>query len=172
MEPPADHPDPFSRLGKGLVQINLRLTQVLEAVERSPAGSDADSRTLEALLDLVDATGAALERRTAEPGRRKGLLSWLRPEPASEADLWRGIAMAHAAVLERLQAMGIERMPGSGAYDPQLHCAVETRPATSPEQAGTLAATHRPGWIRSTGSAPEVLRPAQVSVHQEREERS
>lgn len=167
MDSSVDLGDQLSRMGKGLVQLNLRLTQVLEAVERPPTAPESDSRVLDALLELVDATGDALERRSEPRRNRRGFLAWLRPPTVPDESLWRGIAMARATALERLAAMGILPIAVTGAFDPELHCAVDTRPAPSPELAGTLAVTHRRGWVRSSGGRQETLRPAQVSVHEQ-----
>ena len=61
----------LANLGKGLVQVNLRLNRVLELLETSgPAGSDSPHTAL--LLDLVEAVERTLEA-TAQPPP----LTWL-----------------------------------------------------------------------------------------------
>ena len=150
-----------------MVQLNLRLAQVLEATGRVPADPGADRAVLEVLLDLADAVGEALERRRARGVARGGLLGRFFARRDEDESLWRGLAMACEASLERLRALGIEPVAESGVFDPEIHCAVEVRPASSPELAGQIAATHRRGWVRTKGSGREVLRAAQVSVYEE-----
>ncbi len=164
---PAELSDQIARLGKGMVQLNMRLGQVLEAIGRMPADSGSDRAVLEVLLDLADAAGEALGRRDARRGARTGWLGRLLAGREEHESLWRGLAMAREAALERLRALGIEPVAETGAFDPELHCAVEARPAPAPELAGRLAATHRRGWLRAKAGGREVLRVAQVSVYQE-----
>ena len=162
--PPVDLSEQIARLGKGLVQINMRLTQVLEGVERAPSPAGPEARSLETMLDLVDATGEALERRQAMENRGRGWWARLFGRGDESEDLWRGIAMARASALERLRSMGIEPIPATGAFDPSLHHAVDTRPAPSPELVATIAAAHRRGWMRVRAQGREAIREAQVSV--------
>lgn len=158
----------LARLGKGLVQINLRLGQLAEGGERPTASAEGGKRTLEILLDLVDATGDALARREKSAEKSGGWFARWTRRGGNDEDLWRGVAMAHAAALERLRGMGVEPAPSSGAFDPALHRAVELRPTPSSELAGSIAAQHRPGWTRRSGAGREVLREAHVSVYEEK----
>lgn len=166
-----DASEQLAQLGKGLVQINLRLGRLGEAIEeRRATPGEVDSRALDALLDLVDATGDALDRR-GSTDRQPGLLARLRRSPEREADLWRGIALAHAGALERLRGMGIEPISCEAELDPALHRVVEVRPAPTLGAAGRIAACHRRGWTRRRAGETLVLREAHVSVFEDRRER-
>jgi len=155
-------------IGKGIVQINLRLSRILEAVET--AGSDlggdvggaGGSATLDVLLDLLD----TVTRATCTPGlpvRRRWWQVLAPPAPHPDPRL-AGVALAREHALARLASMGIEPIDSSGAFDPVIHQAVERRTTPKASLHGTIAAELRPGWIRVTGGAPVVIRPAQVTV--------
>jgi len=67
---------------------------------------------------------------------------------------------------KELEAVGVERMdPVGTAFDPSLHEAVSTTPASSPEQAQLVSATFQPGYLfKGT-----LVRPARVQVYLEQE---
>lgn len=162
----SDIAEQLSRLGKGLVQLNVRVTQLLENGSRLPTTPDIDGRELEILFDLLDGVGAAIERKGPAVAASKGLLARFRRRDDAGDDLWRGISMARESALERLRTLGVQPIPASGSFDPELHCAVETRTAPSPELAGTVAGIHRAGWVLQSGSGRKVLRTAQVTVYE------
>lgn len=152
--------DPLQELGRGVSRLHLKLTQIqerLDAPQPAPPVAQADGE-LDTLFDLIEAIESALEHRA--PRRR-----WFRWRDEAADDLWRGLAVAAAAARERLQRAGIEQSPVSGAFDPLLHRAVEVVPVAAGRSEGTLAATHRRGWLRRRGTERVVLRTAQVSVH-------
>ena len=161
---PSDTPseDPLRELGRGVAQLHLKLSRIQERLDTAPAPArpDAHAAELDTLLDLVDAVESALERRP--PAR-----AWFRRSGAASDDLWRGLAVAVAEARERLQRAGIEPTPVEGSFDPALHRAIEIVPARAGSAEGTLATTHRRGWLRRRGAEHDVLRTAQVSVHGE-----
>lgn len=162
--------DPLRELGRAVAQVHLKLARIEEKLDAapSPARSATHDADLDTLLDLVDAVESALERRPARQGARRGSRGWFRRAGSAEGDdLWRGLAVAVSEVRERLQRAGIEPAPLEGAFDPRLHRAIEIVPVRAGGIAGTLAATHRRGWLRRRGAEREVLRTAQVSVHGE-----
>ncbi|MEW6071467.1 MAG: nucleotide exchange factor GrpE [Planctomycetota bacterium] len=164
---PPELEERFTQLGRGLVQANVRLGQVLEALGKGGGGPAEEGPALGALLDLVDALGETFARREETRGRRRWLPWARRNGEGAREDLWRGLALAREAALEHLAAQGIEPIPPGGPFDPALHRAVEARPAPAPALAGTVAATHRQGWVRREGSGRLVLRAAHVSVYAE-----
>jgi molecular chaperone GrpE (heat shock protein) len=129
----------LSRLGRGMVQMNLRLGRVLSLLEsRDPPGT---AGSLAALLDLIDGVDQSL--RALPPG-----------------DVATGLGLALARALDALAEMGLQPI-GEGAFDPQLHHAVLAEPDAA--RAGQVARTLRRGWQRD-GDPPTVLRPAHVAV--------
>jgi molecular chaperone GrpE (heat shock protein) len=142
----------LQNLGKGLTQINLRLSRLLER-EAPPAGAGGDD-SLDPLLDLLDAVDEAIARRPS------GRSFWGRRR---DDDLWRGLVLAAECARDQLRTRGIEATPAEGPFDDRLHRAIERVPGP-PERAGTLAHNHRRGWVRAVGDQTRVLRVAQVSV--------
>lgn len=151
----------LANIGKGIVQINLRMSRVLELLER-PAADSGDPAEREALLDLLD----ALERALAAPRPRTGLWSWLwgRDQGTSDA-LRRGIELALARAREQLRRLGIEVIDTTGSFDASLHEALERLPTPAGVAAGTIVRTHRTGFVVVGGAGRRVLRFAQVSVY-------
>lgn len=139
----------LKQLGRGLVQLNLRVAKLVEQ-QPPPAGQAGE---LEVLFDLVDSIDSTL-RQPAPRG-------WW-PFAAPVADL-SGLRLARDQAVERLAALGVEQIPTSGRPDPLLHYVVELAPAGDPALGGNLARTHRSGWLRP-GDPPTVLRVAHVSV--------
>lgn len=148
-------------LGRGIARLHLKLSRIQERLDSAsvpapePASAEAE---LDALFDLVEAVEAAIHRRRPVHG-------WLRPLRGKDEDLWRGLAVAAAEARERLRRAGIEPVPVEGPFDPLLHRAIEVVPVSGTRGEGTLAATHRLGWLRCRGGERVVLRTAQVSVH-------
>lgn len=162
--------DRIADIGRGVAQLHTRLGRVLETLQDLPAGQAqapaGDDGALEALLDLMEATERALEAPREQPQRRR----WFgRREPSSGAGQAgaadRGLRIALDVAGEKLQHMGIEPTPDSGALDPELHRAIEVLPTDDPQLAGQIAETFRRGWRKRTGGGRQVVRTAQVSVY-------
>jgi molecular chaperone GrpE (heat shock protein) len=150
--------DPLHTLGRSVAQVHIKLSRI-EAKIAGGAGTPRPSGSeLGVLLDLLDAVESAIDRR---PESRR----WFRRPRALADDLWRGLAVAAAEAREQLHRSGIEPAPVEGAFDAALHCVVDVVPTRAGNAEGTLAATHRRGWVRRNGSERVVLRTAQVSVH-------
>lgn len=160
--------DPLASIGKGIVQVNLRLSRVLELLEHgAPASTGTpapDGETREILFELLDALEAALER----PPRR-GWWSRLGGHAAAMDGLRHGLEMARGRALARLRHLGIERVDAT-TFDAEVHEALERLPAPPGVPDGTIARTHRIGFVARDGAGRRVLRPAQVSVYSERTE--
>lgn len=67
------------------------------------------------------------------------------------------------SIVQRLGAVGVEPIlvTAGERFDPSVHRGVEAAPASGPEQADTIAALERPGWV----DRGRVLRPPEVVVH-------
>lgn len=154
----------IQQLGRGLVQVNLRLNRVLELLEaeRAPAGG-GDLRDV--LLDLVDALTLAT---TLPARRRRGAFAWLLP-PAPSGELEAGVRMARERALARLSDQGLLPVPAEGAFDAALHQVVDRRPTADPARHHTIATVHRPGWMEERAGERRVIRPALVSVYAHQE---
>lgn len=70
-----------------------------------------------------------------------------------------GVQMTRDQMLQLLSQYEIEAIPSSGAFDPEVHEAVETVPSTEHEP-GTIVSTLRAGYR----AGKDVLRYAQVKV--------
>lgn len=151
--------DPLASIGKGIVQVNLRLNRVLELLERPAVVEVGEER--EVLFDLLDALERALERPVARPGWWARLLG----RRADDAGTARGIEVARARALARLRGLGIATIDTSGRFDAEVHEAIERVPATAGVVDGAIARTHRTGFVLGEGAARKVLRLAQVSVY-------
>jgi molecular chaperone GrpE (heat shock protein) len=154
--------DTLQDLGRGIARLHMKLSRIQEQLEAAPAGSlpASSDAELDTLFDLLEAVESALERRAPE---RRWFGRFRRSRKGE--DLWRGLAVAVAEARERLQRAGIEPAPVEGPFDPALHRAIEVVPASAEHAEGTLAATHRRGWLRRKGRERVVLREAHVSVH-------
>ena len=122
-------------------QSRLRMKSELgKEIERSRRAMLAD------LLEVVD----NLER-AIESGRQ-----------ASGAEaLVQGVEMVRAQFLAKLDGLGVRRVEAIGArFDPALHEAATTVPASNPAEDGMVVGVIRPGYT----IGDDVLRPAVVAV--------
>lgn len=173
--------DSMQDVGRGIAQLHMRLGKLIELVERGAAAPSvasapptvapaADNRWRDALLDLVDALDAALERRRVaqapapERWGRWGRWFGTRSPQDPLADVWQGVALAAARTHELLAAQGIAPMAELGAFDATLQRAIDTVAALPGEEVDVVVRTHRRGWLRQRGGAREVLRAAHVTV--------
>lgn len=163
----------MQQIGRGLVQINLRLTRVLEVVEKGGGPSASGDQALEALLDLLDAIERTFDAEYPAP--RAPWWARLLGQPApqarklSELEALAGLKLARTDALARLQIQGIEPVPSAGAVDPRLHAVIDTRPAPKASEDGSdlhgqIVETHRRGWMRR-GDPPTAIRPAHVTAY-------
>lgn len=156
--------DPLASIGKGIVQVNLRLNRVLELLERpggAATGETGETGEREILFDLLDALERALER----PPARMGWWSRVFGRDTADLGLRRGIAIARGRALERLRHLAVETIDASGRFDAELHEAIERLPPPPGVADGTIARIHRTGFITRHGGGRRVLRSAQVSVY-------
>ena len=122
-------------------EMRLRLRrEIAKDVER--ARSDVIAELLEVLDNLERAIDAS------------------RNAPSAEA-LVQGVDMVRRQFLSKLDGLGVRPIESIGAkFNPSLHEAISTVPATSPEQDGTIIGVVRQGYR----IGDDVLRPAAVAV--------
>ncbi len=116
---------------------------------RREVGKDVERARREVLseiLDVVDNLDRAVESVGSVP---------------SVQSLLEGVDLVRRQFLSKLEGLGVTRIAAAGEhFDPLLHEAVTTVPATSPDQDGLIVGIVRHGY-RIGG---DVLRPATVAV--------
>jgi molecular chaperone GrpE len=98
------------------------------------------------MLEVVDNLDRAVESAGLEP---------------SVESVLQGVDLVRRQFLSKLEGLGVSRLDTAGEqFDPLLHEAVTTVPATSPDQDGVIVGVVRHGYRIGT----DVLRPAAVAV--------
>ena len=98
------------------------------------------------LLDVVDNLDRAIESAR---------------QAASPEVLLQGVELVHRQFLSKLEGLGVKRIEtADAAFDPLVHEAISTVPATSPDQDGRVVGVVRHGYT----IGDDVLRPASVAV--------
>jgi molecular chaperone GrpE len=122
-------------------EARLRLRrEIAKDIER------ARREILSDLLDVVDNLDRAIDA-----GRKA----------ASPETLLQGVDMVRRQFLAKLEGFGVTPIDSDGAaFDPQLHEAISTVPAASPDQDGVVVGVVRRGYR----IGEDVLRPAAVAV--------
>ena len=106
------------------------------------AQADLIARTLDALDDL-------------------GRIAALDPTQTTSQALHEGAGLVERKLQKALEGVGLERVdPAGQPFDPNLHEAVMTMPASSPEAHHTVGSVFQPGY-RLNGT---LVRPARVAV--------
>ena len=83
-----------------------------------------------------------------------------RQSPSPDA-LLQGVEMVRRQFLSKLEGLGVKRMDVAGVeFDPLMHEAISTVPASSPEDDGRVVGVVRHGYT----IGGDVLRPASVAV--------
>jgi molecular chaperone GrpE len=101
---------------------------------------------LSELLDVLDNLDRALDAAKGS---------------ASYDALLQGVEMVRRQFIAKLEGLGVTRIEAlNQPFDPSLHEAISSVPATSPEQDGQVVGTVRSGYR----IGDEVLRPAAVAV--------
>jgi len=154
----------LSNIGKGIVQVNLRLSRLAELVEAGVgAGAGAQQvPALDLLFDLLE----AVDQTLAVPAVPVSWWSRLLQNAPAVVNL-DGLSLARDHVLAQLRLADIEPIATKGPADPRLHQVLEVQdcpdPSLAHSLAGTIARTHRRGWARK-GDPPHILRLAQVTA--------
>lgn len=115
--------------------------------ERAETWSRAQAAVVASILDALD-----------DLGRVAGLDA----ASAQARDVLAGVELVQRKLVRELQSAGLERVGAAGErFDPNLHEAVATAPASSAEQDHLVADVHQAGY-RFAGA---LLRPARVTVY-------
>jgi len=127
--------------------------------------ADFDNFRKRAAREKAETWGRAqadIVQRVLESIDDLGRVAHLDPAQTDAAALHEGMGLVERKLLKALEGVGLERLdPSGGAFDPNLHEAVMTTPATTPEQDGRVAVCFQAGY-RLSGL---LLRPARVSVY-------
>ena len=133
-------------------------------------------RCLRAAADLENFKKRALRERTDAAQRAQGEIiarvldvvddlarvAGLDPAQTSAQALHEGMGLVEKKLLKALEGAGVERVdPAGQPFDPNLHEAVMTMPAPSPEADHTVSSVFQPGY-RLNGT---LLRAARVAVY-------
>lgn len=118
------------------------------ARERQETAARAQGELVKRFLDSLDDLG----RVTA-----------VNPESATVASIIEGVGAVQAKLLRTLAGAGLEVIdPVDMPFNPELHEAVATEPALSPEDDHLVARVYQPGYVFQG----QLLRPARVVVKQ------
>jgi molecular chaperone GrpE len=109
----------------------------------------ARREVLAELLDVVDNLDRAIDAAKSSSG------------PDRVDTLLQGVEMVRQQFLAKLEGFGVKRIESQGQrFNPSLHEAVSTVPASTPEQDDTIVGVIRHGYR----IGDDVLRPASVAV--------
>ena len=147
--------------------------EALQGLEREAA--DWKDRCLRTAAEFENYKKRAVRERTDAWGRAQadliaraldalddlGRIAALDPAQTSSQALHEGAGLVERKLQKALESVGLERVdPAGQPFDPNLHEAVMTMPAASPDADHTVGAVLQPGY-RLNGT---LLRPARVAV--------
>ena len=118
-----------------------------ELQEEKERGAQYRSAQISLIWDLIALRDKLLLRK-----------SWLEDQALGEVNAQKVVDSQLRETARCLTNLGVEIMEAGGAFDSRCQTAVETRPTETPDQAGKIAETFRPGY-RFQG---ETLRPQEV----------
>jgi len=118
-------------------------------------------RTAKERADMWGRAQAELVSRLADALDDLSRFAHIDPAEIDSKTLHDGIDLVERKVWKELEAAGVTRIDQAGVpFDPNMHEAVTTQPATKPEQDHTVGQVVQPGYkMRDT-----LLRPARVVV--------
>jgi molecular chaperone GrpE len=120
-------------------------------------------RTLKERLEAGARGQAELVARLLEALDDLSRFAHIDPATTDTQTLHKGIELVEKKLLKSLDAAGLEIInPVDQSFDPNLHEAITTEPALSPEDDNTVSRVYQPGY-RFNG---QLLRPARVVVKQ------
>lgn len=153
VEPPEQAVERLSAELESLRDRHLRLAAEFDNFrkrmqrERGEIWSRAQAAVVASLLEVLDDLGRVVALDAAK---------------ASLGDVLQGVSLVERKLVRALESAGLERVGASGeVFDPNVHEAVGTSQAGSPEQDRMVAEVLQPGY-RFAGF---LLRPARVSVY-------
>jgi molecular chaperone GrpE len=116
--------------------------------ERTEAASRGQAELIRHILDALD----DLSR-----------FAHVDPETAEVRTVVQGVEMVERKLLKALQSAGLAIVsPENSSFNPELHEAVATEPAASPEDDHVVSRVFQPGYVFNG----QLLRPARVVVRQ------
>ena len=128
-------------VGEGLEKTKQRLER--DAAQQM---DQMRGKLAEPMLEVLDAI-----ERSVEAGQQTNSLE----------SLLQGMEMVHMLMTQKLQEMGLTRIPCVGQpFDPAMHEALALAPVTDPAQDNVVVREFKPGFILGQ----RVVRPAQVQV--------
>jgi molecular chaperone GrpE len=149
------------------------LEQKIAAKDEEIARLIGQNRSASAEFDEARARLRKEISKDVERSRRQLIVSFLEvldnldraleAAPAAGDSFVTGVAMVRQQFLSTLEGLGVRRLdPLNQPFDPALHEAVTTVPATDAAPTNTIIGVIRPGYL----IGDEVLRPAAVAVAQ------
>jgi len=136
----AEKQELFERLQRAQAEFDNARKRVER--ERQDIREYAAMDAVEALLPILDDFDRALETPDIDP------------------DFHKGLTLIRNRLFETLQRLGLERVEAEGAFDPNLHEAVDRAPAESDEDDQTILDVYRTGYKFKD----RLLRAAMVKV--------
>ncbi|HXY30754.1 MAG TPA: nucleotide exchange factor GrpE [Gemmatimonadaceae bacterium] len=116
--------------------------------ERTEAGARAQGELVKLLIDSLDDLARVLEQD---------------PKRVDAQTIHQGVEVVDKKLMKALGAAGLEVVsPEDQPFNPELHEAVATEPALSPEDDHMVARVFQPGYVFKG----QLLRPARVVVKQ------
>jgi molecular chaperone GrpE len=120
-------------------------------------------RTIKERTELVPRAQADIVKQLLDPLDDLARFAHVDPSTVDPATVVQGAEMVEKKMLKALGAAGLEIVdPVNQSFDPQLHEAVATEPALSPEDDHVVARVYQVGY-KFNG---QLLRPARVVVKQ------
>ncbi len=120
-------------------------------------------RTLRERQEAWARAQAELVSQLLEPMDDLGRVTALDPAATEAAAVVEGVAMVERKLFKSLASAGLEVLnPVDEAFNPELHEAVSTMPALSPEDDSMVAMVYQQGYVFKG----QLIRPARVVVKQ------
>ena len=120
-------------------------------------------RTMKERAEMAPRAQAELVRQLLDPLDDLSRFAHVDPATVDPATVVQGAEMVEKKLLKALTAAGLEIVdPINQSFDPQLHEAVATEPALSPEDDHVVSRVYQVGYK----FAGQLLRPARVVVKQ------
>ncbi|OIV36563.1 nucleotide exchange factor GrpE [Mangrovactinospora gilvigrisea] len=151
--------DPFAVVADALDGVRAELAETNDRIGRRLLADRERRAGVDALQSELSRTRDMAEGRVLQPLLYDLVLLLDRVEREPATPFTESVRIELLTLLEKY---GLRRLSEEdGPFDPSQHEAVATVPAESPEQAGTVAETFRPGYAIDS----RIIRPRQVSVY-------
>lgn len=153
-----------SAAGDATAELERKLAEAQDRYLRQAAEYDNyRKRMIRERTEMVPRAQADLVRHLLEPLDDLARFAHVDPATVDSATVVQGAEMVEKKLMKALQAAGLEVVdPLNQSFDPQLHEAVATEPALSPEDDHVVARVYQTGY-KFNG---QLLRPARVVVKQ------